>query len=240
MSLCQWWSIHILITGQHDTPTHPCPQTFWTNWTWNVHWTWWCTFQNRVLPPPGFLQSLILLKLMHNNNSDAANMLGNGDEALTGGEPHEEQELQSRWEQEEHIYDTLGRDTINWHYGWACHILLTLQVSRLLCLIQSVWQLRHRKESYRGHPGDESTQQRLALSLPRNLEQMFIFLCNTDASATVGVWDMVDEESHIQQTQSLSPLQHTTNPMSVSDKDKRRANQEWTCPTDVLWHTSSM
>jgi hypothetical protein len=33
---------------------------------------------------------------MHNNNSDAANMLGNGDEALTGGEPHEEQKLQSR------------------------------------------------------------------------------------------------------------------------------------------------
>ena len=58
-------------------------------------------------PPPSFLHSLILLKLVHNKNSDTANALGNGDEALTDGELHKEQKVQSRQEQEEKIYDTL-------------------------------------------------------------------------------------------------------------------------------------
>ena len=58
-------------------------------------------------PPPGFLNSLIPLELMHDDNSDTTNTLGNGDEALTDGELHEEQKTQSRREQEEKIYDTL-------------------------------------------------------------------------------------------------------------------------------------
>jgi hypothetical protein len=37
-------------------------------------------------PPPHFLQSLIPLELTHNNNGDAANMLGNGNEILATGE----------------------------------------------------------------------------------------------------------------------------------------------------------
>ncbi len=48
--------------------------------------------------PPGFLQSLIPLELTHNNNSDAVNMLGNGNKALTNGELPKEHKSQSRRE----------------------------------------------------------------------------------------------------------------------------------------------
>ena len=58
-------------------------------------------------PPLGFLHSLIPFELTRNDNSDAANTLGNGDEAFTDGELHEEQKLKTRQEQEENIYNSL-------------------------------------------------------------------------------------------------------------------------------------
>ena len=89
-------------------------------------------------PPPGFLHSLILLKLAHDDNSDAANALGNGDEAIADGELHEEQTSQLRQEQEEKIYDTLeetrpidiadGHVTFCWHFKY-----LGFYVSFSLC-----------------------------------------------------------------------------------------------------------
>ncbi len=49
-----------------------------------------------LFPPPGFLHSCILLALVHDNNSDAENALGNGDKALTNRELHNKQKSQSR------------------------------------------------------------------------------------------------------------------------------------------------
>jgi hypothetical protein len=42
-------------------------------------------------PPLGFLRSLIPLELAHDDNSDVANELENGDKTLTNGELHKEQ-----------------------------------------------------------------------------------------------------------------------------------------------------
>ena len=89
-------------------------------------------------PPPGFLHSLIPLKLTHDNNSDATNMLGNGDEALTDGELHKEQKSQSHQEQEENIYNTLEEtqpiDIVDGHVTFCRHFkYLGSYVSFSLC-----------------------------------------------------------------------------------------------------------
>ena len=89
-------------------------------------------------PSPGFLHSLIPLELTHDNNSDAANTLGNGDKALTDGELHEEQTLQSHREQEENIYDTLEEtqpiDIADGHITFCQHFkYLVSYVSFSLC-----------------------------------------------------------------------------------------------------------
>ena len=79
-------------------------------------------------PSPGFFHSHIPFVLVHNDNSEIENALGNGDEALTDGELHNKQKTQLRREQDESIYNTLEETqpidvadrhvTFCWHFKY--------------------------------------------------------------------------------------------------------------------------